>query len=72
MKANFHLTEEELELIKSAAASVNEYGGVSVSQLLRAAGTAVAQDPELLQQVLSNQASREKATGGAAVPTTED
>lgn len=68
-QVSYQLTEQEYEALKTAAI---EAGGVSVSHLLRAAGTAVASNPELRQTWLMEQAQRDAQSGGAAVPTAED
>ena len=66
---SYQLTEEEYAALKAAAI---EAGGVSVSHLLRAAGTAVASNPDLRQTWLMEQAQRDAQSGGAAIPTAED
>jgi hypothetical protein len=63
---SYQLTESEYEALKKAAV---EAGGVSISHLLRAAGTAVAENPDLRQQWLSAQAQRDAMAAGAAIPS---
>jgi hypothetical protein len=58
------IADDELEIIQRAA----EKKGVSVSYLLRAAGTAVASNPEWLITSLGNQAERDAQAGGVAIP----
>ena len=56
---SYQLSEVEYEALKQAAIDA---GGVSVSHLLRAAGTAIAGDPDLRQQWLSEQARQDAET----------
>lgn len=62
------IAEDELEVIQQAADSA----GVSVSYLLRAAGTAVATNPEWLAASLGNQAERDNQAAGVAIPEPEN
>lgn len=62
------LADDELEAIKEVA----DREGVSVSYLLRAAGTAVAGNPEWVATALGSQAERDsQATAGAAIPASD-
>jgi len=58
------IAEDELEVIQQVA----DREGVSVSYLLRAAGTAVATNPEWLAASLGSQAERDSHAAGVAIP----
>jgi hypothetical protein len=62
----FGMTFAELEAIEAIADKRNR----SVSQIMRAAGTAVMAHPELLDQALANLDAT--AGGGAAVPNPQN
>lgn len=67
---SFQLSEDEYLALKNAAV---EAGGVSVSHLLRSAGTAVVGDPDLRSEALAAQARRDYGAGAAIPdPTSED
>jgi len=58
------IAPDELEVIQRVAAGA----GVSVSYLLRAAGTSVAANPDWLAASLANQVRRDSRVGGNILP----
>jgi len=58
------IAPDELEVIQRVAAGA----GVSVSYLLRAAGTSVADNPEWLAASLANQVRRDSRVDGNILP----